>query len=67
MLTFSFIIIELESVVFLLTEIYQPKGIGLISAINLLVSKGKFDQEKIEGSPIQVSCMACACLLIFGR
>jgi hypothetical protein len=35
--------------------------IELYSAINLLLSKDKSDQEKTEGLPIHVSCMACVC------
>jgi hypothetical protein len=38
---------------------------GLISAIYLSTSNERFDQEKIEGSPVAVSCIGCACLIMF--
>jgi hypothetical protein len=60
-LELNLIIIKFESVVFLLTEIYQPKIIGLTSAINLLLSKDKSDQEKTDGLPIQVFLSGWVC------
>lgn len=37
---------------------------GLISAINLLLSKDKSDQEKIEGFSIHVSTIGWVCLIM---